>query len=264
MVTRYGQLTSEQRQEIIAAFLEGFECRTIPFKLQVSKRSVARVLAEAGINTKRRNRYTLDEGYFDCIDSHVKSYLLGLIAADGCVTEKDYIAFESIDKELTELMKAELKYSGNIRTIQPKLAESKDYASHYRINFSSKQLANALRQWGILPGRSFSGAYWFPKEPYLSSYILGYFDGDGCAYVNEGRSGGSICIVGSLEFARELARLLEMGAVNRHFLQRVYYWRLHSRQHIQAFYQLLYQHQGLGLGRKKQKIEEILRSYRRG
>lgn len=98
----------------------------------------------------------------------------------------------------------------------------------------------------------------------LASYVLGYFDGDGCAYVNEGRSGGLVCIVGSLEFNCELARHLGMGSVKEHTLKKVYYWRIFSRQDIQRFYNFVYTQSHLGRQRKKKKIEEILGSYKRG
>ncbi|MFB2923351.1 MULTISPECIES: LAGLIDADG family homing endonuclease [Aerosakkonema] len=255
----YNQLTTQQKQEIIEAFNAGRQCRDIPNQIGVSGRAVARVLNETGINTKRRNRYTLNESYFDVIDSHVKAYLLGLIAADGCVTKTNYVAFESIDKELTDLLKTELQYSGKIRIIKPK-----DYAPHYRINFSSQRIASSLSSYSIVTGRTFSGAYYFPGSEYLSSYVLGYFDGDGCAYANEGRSGGLVCIVGSLEFTYELAKRLKMGSVEQHTLKKVYYWRIHSRENIETFYNLMYQHENIGLQRKKRKIEQILGSYRRG
>lgn len=257
MYLDYRQLTSEQKQKIISAFDKGMECREIPNYLGVSERAVSRVLKEADINTKRRNRYYLNESYFDVIDSHYKSYLLGLIAADGCVTTTNYVAFESTDKELTEMLSRELQYSGEIRVIQPQ-----NYAPHYRINFSSEKLASSLRGYGIIPGRTFSGVTYFPNSKYLWSYVLGYFDGDGCAYENKGRSGGLVCIVGSFEFARELAMHLGMGSVQEHLLKKVYYWRIFSRKNIQAFYDFVYQYPQLGLQRKKTKIEAILRSYK--
>jgi hypothetical protein len=139
-----------------------------------------------------------------------------------------------------------------------------DYEPHHRINFSSKQLATALRKCGVITGRSFSDTCYFPEPEYLSSYLLGYFDGDGCAYLNQGRSGGLVCIVGSLEFASGLVKRLEMGTVEQHSTKRVYYWRLYSRENIGKFYQFVYQHQPLGLLRKKQKMERILGSYKRG
>lgn len=250
MFAPYHKLSFQQKQQIIDAFNCGIECRDIPNCIGVSGRSVARVLNEAGINTKRKNRYTLNESYFDVIDSQVKAYLLGLIAADGCVTKTNYVAFESIDKQLTELLSTELQYSGKIRIVKPQ-----GYAPHYRINFSSLSIATALRSYGIVTGRMFSGTYYFPKTEYLASYVLGYFDGDGCAYVNEGRSGGLICIVGSFEFTCELARRLGMGVVQEHNSNKAYYWRIYSRQNIEAFYKLIYQHQKMGLERKKQKIK---------
>lgn len=105
MALSYRQLSPLLKQQIIAAFQEGMECREIPQYLHVSDRSVRRVLLEAGVNTKRRNRYQLDETYFDIIDSQVKAYLLGLMAADGCVTTKNYVAYESIEISLVSLLK---------------------------------------------------------------------------------------------------------------------------------------------------------------
>jgi hypothetical protein len=259
MLTRYNSLTPQQKQQIIELFNNGWECRNIPNQLGVTGRSVARVLNEAGINTKRRNRYTLNENYFDVIDSQEKAYLLGLIAADGCVTKSNYVAFESIDKELTDLLCKELQYSGKIRIVKPE-----NYAPHYRINFSSRKISSALFSYGVIPGRTFSGVYYFPASKYLASYILGYFDGDGCAYVNQGRSGGLVCIVGSFEFTCELTKRLVMGVVEEHHLKKVYYWRIYSRKNIENFYNFLYQHPNLGLQRKKTKIEQILGSYKRG
>jgi len=259
MLTTYRKLNPYQKQQIVEAFQNGMECRGISSCLKVSGRAVSRVLVESSINTKRRNRYTLNESYFDIIDSPVKAYLLGLVAADGCVTTTNYVAFESADQELTERLKAELQYSGAIRIIQPQ-----GYAPHYRINFSSKQLATALSKWGVVAGRMVSGLFYFPKSEYLAAYVLGYFDGDGCAYVNHGRSGGLVCIVGSFEFTSELAKLLKMGVVIKHHSKPVYYWRIYSRENIDALYILIYHHQGLGLQRKKSKIEQILGSYKRG
>jgi len=71
-------------------------------------------------------------------------------------------------------------------------------------------------------------------------------------------------IVGSFEFACELTKRLGMGSVVEHYLKKVYYWRIYSRQHIKIFYNLIYQYPHLGLQRKKLKIEQILESYKNG
>lgn len=157
------------------------------------------------------------------------------------------------------MLSIELQYSGEIRVVQ-----YQNHAPHYRINFSSEQLASSLQGYGIVPGRTFSGVTYFPNSKYLASYVLGYFDGDGCAYANKGRSGGVVCVVGSSEFACEVAMHLGMGSVQQHLFKKVYYWRIFSRKNIQAFYDFVYQYPQLGLQRKKSKIEAILRSYKHG
>jgi hypothetical protein len=259
MATRYLDLNTHQKQAILTAFQNGEECRTIPKILGVSGRSVARVLAEFGINTKRRNRYTLNENYFDNIDTPIKAYLLGLMAADGCVTYTNYIVLESVDRELVELFAREVEYSGEICQI-----DRSPHQPHFRINFSSQRLARSLHQWQIITDRMASDSYQFPSAAYLNSYVLGYFDGDGCAYPNKGRSGGLVCIVGSKNFTEELCQVMNMGNTIAHSHNVVYYWRIYSKINIQKFYDLMYRYPDLGLARKKEKIEQILGSYHCG
>jgi intein/homing endonuclease len=256
MATKYCQLDDLQKEAILIAFQNGEECRAIPKLLGVSGRSVARVLADFGVNTKRKNRYTLNEEYFDNIDTPVKSYLLGLMAADGCVTETNYIVLESIDRELINLFASEIHFSGEIREI-----DRSPHKPHFRINFSSERLAASLHRWQVVTNRTVSDSYLFPTAEYLKPYILGYFDGDGCAYPNKGRSGGLVCIVGSKNFTEELCEILGMGVTIPHIHGVVYYWRIYSKKHIQRFYDEICHYPGLGLLRKKEKIEQILRSY---
>ena len=259
MATKYCQLSLQQKQTILSAFQSGEECRAIPRLFGVSGRSVVRVLAEFGVNTKRKNKYTLNEGYFDEIDTPIKSYLLGLMAADGCVTDKNYVVLESIDRELVNLFAREIEFSGEIREI-----DRSPHKPHFRINFSSQRLAKALHQWQIIINRMSSDSYRFPSDEQLNPYILGYFDGDGCAYPNKGRSGGLVCVVGSKNFAEELSKIMKMGSTIAHSHNVIYYWRIFSRTNIQKFHDLMYRYPGLGLARKKEKIEQILGSYHRG
>ncbi|WP_448561288.1 hypothetical protein [Trichothermofontia sp.] len=167
MVLSDRQLTPVLKQQIVTAFQAGIECRKIPLYLHVSDRSVRRVLLEAGINTKCRNRYQLDETYFDIINSQIKAYLLGLMAADGCVTSKNYVVYESIESSLVTLLKGELKYTGDIRTIY----FPQGYAPHYRLNFSSSKIATALSKYAVVAGRTESGVYYLPEDQYLGSYL---------------------------------------------------------------------------------------------
>lgn len=260
MAISYRQLTPEIRQKIIDKFNRGMECKEITTKLGLSRRAVRRVLADAGINSKRRNRYTLNENYFDKIDTVEKSYFLGLMAADGCVTLTNYVVFESTEKSLTARFKTALQYDGETRVIYP----AGGYQPHYRINFSSKKLATALREKGVIAGRTEAGICYLPSDDFLFAYLLGYFDGDGCAYVNKGRSGGKICIVGSKNFVEQLKQRTGIGTITDHVSGKVHYWNLYHRDHFQQFYDWVYQYPELGLERKRKNVETILESYQNG
>ena len=63
----------------------------------------------------RPRTYTLDEKYFDKIDSQNKAYILGFIYADGSINKGCLnITLSNKDVEILEFIKDELKYSGKI------------------------------------------------------------------------------------------------------------------------------------------------------
>jgi hypothetical protein len=55
-----------------------------------------------------------------------------------------------------------------------------------------------------------------------------------------------------------------MGVTIPHVYGVVHYWRIYSKKYIQRFYDEIYHSPELDLVRKKEKIEQILGSYRRG
>ena len=88
----YNKLTDENRKDILETYFTRIDI-TIPKisdYLNISTRAVARVLKDNNINTARLNRYTLNEYYFENIDTERKAYLLGLLFADGFVGDEKY------------------------------------------------------------------------------------------------------------------------------------------------------------------------------
>lgn len=116
------------------------------------------------------------------------AYVLGFFAADGNMSPHSnggrYIEFTSCDKELIEkirhLIKSNHKISGRIRSINQKNA--------YRIQIGSMVLYGDLISLGLTPNKSLTVK--FPKIPadYLSDFVRGYFDGDGCVYFRKNRA----------------------------------------------------------------------------
>lgn len=172
----YKNLTSVIKEQIVEKFCSGCNVPDLIKEFGTTKRAIPEVLSEYQINTKRKGRYTLNENYFNTIDTSEKAYWLGLIAADGCITESNYFAISLIDKDILIKLKESLNYSGEV--YKPKI---KNGNTVYRINFSSERICNDLRKHGIYENKSLT----YNKLPnirhgLMRHFVRGYFDGDGC------------------------------------------------------------------------------------
>ena len=111
--------------------------RKIQEKYNVNRHKVAKILEERGIKTTKGNhyRYNLhDFDYFEIIDSHAKAYFLGLLMADGYITDnsKRYgednfgISLQIDDLPIIKSLKKHLKATNDIKTYTEYKGYSKD------------------------------------------------------------------------------------------------------------------------------------------
>lgn len=186
MKKSYNLLTVEDRQNIIDTYYNKAEMSFTEMSdlLQVSERSFARVLKENNINTSLKNRYTLNENYFDKIDSECKAYFLGFLFADGFVGNEKFnnvvLSIQEKDKVILDVFKKELNFTGNIR-IGKSSSSYKKTSCQYIINFSSEHMAKTLRAYGLTKNRKEiikDIPLCVPKN-LIHHFIRGYFDGDG-------------------------------------------------------------------------------------
>lgn len=122
-------------------------------------------------------RYKLNVNYFDEIDSHEKAYVLGFLYADGS-NRGDGITFtqdaERID--ILENIKKALDSEAPIREQVP---------GHFVLELFSDKIVRDVERLGVVRNKSL--VLQFPTnelvpEEFMSSFILGYFDGDGCIW----------------------------------------------------------------------------------
>ena len=115
----YRDLNSYDKYRIVDYYYKNKDISmdNIAINLNISDRAVRRVIKEEGINTRLKNRYILDENYFDCIDTESKAYILGFIYADGFVGDEKFnnIVIAVNDLEILEFIAKEFKFTGNIR-----------------------------------------------------------------------------------------------------------------------------------------------------
>lgn len=181
----FNALTKDDKEDIVSLYYEGRPFKEIADILGVSGRSIPRVLKEEDINTRLKNRYTLDESYFEDINTEEKAYWLGFIYADGYVGNDSYnnvvISLKEEDLPHLKKFKKAISYTGGIRNAgKGGFPGSTD---RYTINFSNKRMAESLRNLGLYPGKSTTMES-FPRirEDLVRHFLRGYFDGDGSVY----------------------------------------------------------------------------------
>jgi DNA-binding transcriptional regulator WhiA len=132
-----------------------------------------------------------NENYFESIDSEDKAYFLGLILADGSVTNNE----EKYRYQLT------LKLHNRDRDILENFIKCIDgemdiWKNNKRemseIFLSGKKLISDLEVLGVTPNKTFSVKYPIIDEKLEKHFLRGYFDGDGCIRVNKDKRDGTM------------------------------------------------------------------------
>jgi LAGLIDADG-like domain len=127
---------------------------------------------------KLTRRAAIRHDYFAEIDSHLKAYILGWIASDGCISSSNghqarneiSLKLHQKDQAAVELVRDEL---APLHAVIPR-----GIMMEFRV--SSARMKKDLDRLGLTPRKSLTLRY--PDIPgYLdNSFILGCFDGDGC------------------------------------------------------------------------------------
>lgn len=178
----------EQIQDIINSYQNGESSVSIGKRYNTTHKPILKIIHKNNIeiNVSRSHRkYSVDESYFDVIDTPNKAYVVGLLSADGCNYIKKStisISLEECDKEILEKICIDMKNEHPLEYIDysNKHDFGYSYKNQYRMLIFSSHMCNRLSEIGVVPNKSllleFSSA--IPKE-YYSDYVRGVFDGDG-------------------------------------------------------------------------------------
>jgi len=128
------------------------------------------------LNKPFGRKYSLDEHYFDVIDSPSKAYLLGILLADGCVWKHKlqnsyYCNLMTLDEELIKFLRTELDTNYPIKFNTLKRV--------YSITLCSKAMFFSLKNCGVIPNKTFHTIYPQNLNGFDRDFIRGYLDGDG-------------------------------------------------------------------------------------
>lgn len=150
-------------------------------------------------------RYTLNETFFDAIDTEEKAYFLGLLGSDGWIDKRGRIGLGLSGEEDVYLLKrlaTVIGFSGPIYSSQPAYPGSK---RHYKISITNAHMSAALVRHGIVNQKSL--IYEFPtglRPDLVRHYVRGYVDGDGSVSIKQ--SGDVLVgVTSSRRFVKALA-----------------------------------------------------------
>lgn len=250
---------------------------TLAEMYELSSPTIIKILKQYHVKIWSRARLfspSLDEDYFEQIDSPAKAYFLGLITTDGCVFWKKNgsafltISLKASDRYILEAFMSEIRC--NRRLVYDRRANC------YTATVSSNKVVTDLAKYAVVPKSSLTQL--FPSNIpslYVGDYLRGLIDGDGSyGFYSRPRrrvhkksvrmcSGSKQFISAFIECISKVAGASQVAILQEesHLFTCAWY----SNDDVEAIISLLYAHGGYCLTRKKEiadKIAEEIRQYR--
>jgi len=208
--------------------------------------------------------FKINENYFDDINTEEKAYWLGFLFADGCCYENEvHINLAETDKHIVSNL-SKVIYGEDRSKFKKKQKESRQ--NQQSLVIYNKHMFDTLVSIGMVPRKSL--VLKFPsilKEEFYQHFIRGYFDGDGCAYINYKRELAYCSIVSTKEFCISLQEILSKQGIlaaiykrNNYDQQNTYVLYVNHRLRSEKFLSWLYRDCLIKLNRKYNKYLEII------
>jgi len=207
-----------QIEDILKLHNEGLSPIQIASKLDCSLTNISKRLRKKGIEPirtiktwARKNRYHIDESFFEKINTEAKAYFLGLMYADGSVF-KDGFYLKMKDEDILITFKKVLKAEQNV-----KYRNYDNYYS-YQLFISSQKMSEDLVNKGCFINKTYTLK--FPTEEQVPKelqrhFIRGYFDGDGSLSLSNNISTCRIDFTSaSTDILKELRKIIATKAIS--------------------------------------------------
>lgn len=252
--------TEEQKQFIIHAYTEeGLTCKEIAPQFGAKAATISKYLKEWGIEIKgnRTNNRLLKDNFFQELDAPEKAYIIGLMLADGNIMpdaqRSPAIRLELVDTDV-EILKVIQNLLGSSGKLGYNKRANREHGT-YSLNFRSKQIANDLSKWGVIPNKTYDLKELIIPEKFKEDYLRGYIDGDGSIYYSNDLWHINVCghnlriieqlaELGEQLIGRTPHKITECNGVYR------YTWNGQSAQQLAK---ILYGNNHIAIARKQEK-----------
>lgn len=208
--------TISKQNTIVSEYLNSdISCVELGQKYHLHENTIIRWLENRGIkrrasNTRFNRKYTLNENYFDKIDTEAKAYFLGLLYADGCNSEDLHrfdINLQEEDRYILELLCQELETN---KPLELRIKKNKKHKNAVSITITSHRISIQLAKLGCVQRKSLILEFVKPNlipENLMHHFVRGYFDGDGCV-TKYNKLGIKLCIASTEKFCLGLHNYL--------------------------------------------------------
>lgn len=260
---------SKEQEEEIKKKYETKGIRTIAKEFGVGRGPIKRILLEQNLFIPHRKgiqrKYSLNESYFERIDSKEKAYILGFIAADGCVSKKRgnsgrtlSINIKPEDYNVLDFIKKELGSDKEIKKI--KGAGFGLGTSLISLEVNSTKMCSDLEKLGIVARKSLILKPPKIEEEYFMPFIKGYFDGDGTIYKTKCYNNYCVGFCGTKEMLEWISNILKMSIKleKRHKdCKNNYYFRFGGTNKPYSFMTKFYDSVEISINRKRKLYNEL-------
>ena len=204
---------------IISEYRSGKSCQKIADENSWYQQAVDNILK----SEKLYDSYRPNQGntrYFQKCDSYIKAYLLGFIAADGCLQTNGAnsygltITIKDTDIQILERLKLEIGSENPISLIKSPMSHDKSKnKAHCRFQLFNKELFKDLESYGLASRKSTTMPNIIGNIPkrYRKSFIIGYLDGDGSISNKTQRSQCMVSFRGTYDFLEGVAQELKLS-----------------------------------------------------
>lgn len=214
---RAGKLGLEKREEAHGSWTEAElnevrRCYSTERPAQIAKRlgrttsAVSQQAAVLGVlSHKALIAAATIHDYFAVVDCPERAYILGLLAADGNVSEphpRVIFGLQAKDAHLVEFVRDRLN---------PEASVWRDRKGFAKMQITSRQMVADLARFGIVPRKSRILAWPAHLGELLRPFLLGYFDGDGTIYAVRDKYPGWGACSGSEQFLIDMKEYIRLS-----------------------------------------------------
>lgn len=253
-------VSEEIKNNIIKDYERLNTIKEISIKYSISKHFIKRILKNNRIALRANNiecqTVEINERYFDEIKTERQSYFLGLLYADGCVTEDGLvsIAILASDRNVIEELSSDLCPKHKIREFVPKNGNP-----CVGMFLRRKVLSESLIRQGCIPRKSVN----LKDLPVLSDglmfhFIRGYFDGDGCVSYRTGTKYPQVNMVGTESFIQKIVLICRSFGMKCGFYKTsskiAWQMKIGEKNSVRIFRDKIYENATVFLKRKRNKF----------